>query len=206
MGRTVCKGHSRPMTRCFSMFHVSSTVAHSATQGAAPPCGESRVNWLSAKQGSANLLSVLPPTVGLHRLICGISFYWPIQTLERGFLWCTEGQDHRFDRGDADSQTQRCHPCACSWLLTLLVIVFFPIESQVYAEWSSGYSFPVVIIFPGDAGVQLMRRLRTSLRLLEVFTPCPGVCSFTGKPQYNFHIQIKSHCHSSPKTDRTCLC
>lgn len=40
VGRAVCKGHSRPMTRCPSMFHVSSTVAHSATQGAAPPCGD----------------------------------------------------------------------------------------------------------------------------------------------------------------------
>lgn len=53
----------------------------------------------------------------------------------------------------------------------------FHVESQVYAEWNSGYSCPVVIIFPRDSGVQL----RGSC-LLEAFMLCPVVCSFTDKP------------------------
>lgn len=58
------------------------------------------------------------------------------------------------------SHRDAVHVAGCHLLVTKL---FFHVESQVDTGWSSGcYSCPTAIIFPGHAGVQLMRQLRTS--------------------------------------------
>lgn len=59
-GRQYGLERTQTLARCPSMFQVSATVAHAATQGAAPPCGDPEQNWLDSKQASTNLiLSIL---------------------------------------------------------------------------------------------------------------------------------------------------
>lgn len=99
---------------------------------------------------------------GQFRLLKGVSYSAPRDSTIR-----------LFGKGDADSWTQRC---LCPWLLASLVIVFFHAESPASAERNSGFSCPVIVIFLGEAGAQLMRQLRMSSVSVEGLRAVPVVC------------------------------
>lgn len=108
--------------------------------------------------------------VGFCKPFVGPAHCWTVQADSWWDLILSKGVSYGaqrdraicFAKGDADSQSQRRH--SSCWLpLACNETVFFHVESQVDTGWSSGcYSCPTAIIFPGHAGVQLMRQLRTS--------------------------------------------